>query len=128
MLLQKNISGVYSDEIFKEQNKIVEDKIRDIQVAKSDEMIARYNLEGITKFIKDKLQYPAKTYSESDLQQKRVLLCSIFPSGLVWSYEGYSNTLISPFYKAITDFNFCSNSIGRAARSRRIRGYSATAV
>jgi hypothetical protein len=128
VLLEKNMSGVYSDEIFKEQNRMVEEKIKDIQVAKNDELITKYNIEAMTKFVKNKLQHPVKTYTqdsknpelEPDIEQKRVLLCSIFPSGLVWSANGYSNTVISTYYKAIRDFSFASNSFGRAARSRLI--------
>ena len=32
VLIQKNMTGVYSDEIFKEQNKILESKIQTIQI------------------------------------------------------------------------------------------------
>ena len=100
-LIEKNISGVYSDEIFKEQNKTVEGKIQAIQITKSDNMIQKYNLEAITTFVKTKLGNITQTYLESSLQQKRVLLCSIFPSGLHWDGKAYLNTVISEFYTPI---------------------------
>ena len=100
-LIAKNISGVYSDDIFKEQNKTVEDKIQAIQITKSDDVIQKYNLEAITTFIKSKLENITQTYLDSDLQQKRVLLCSIFPSGLRWDGKAYLNTAISEFYTSI---------------------------
>ena len=53
-LIEKNLSGVYSDEIFKEQNKLLEDKIKGVQTAKSDAVIEKYNLEAITDFIQQK--------------------------------------------------------------------------
>lgn len=98
-LIEKNLNGTYSDDIFKEQNKILEEKIATIQVAKDETVIEKYNLETITSFIQAKLTNLAGTYEESDLERKRVLLCSIFPKGLMWSYPGYSNTQISPFYQ-----------------------------
>jgi DNA invertase Pin-like site-specific DNA recombinase len=115
-LIEKNLSGVYSDEIFKEQNKIVENKIKTIQVTKNDEMINKYNIEDIINFVKNKLQDLSQTYLESSLRQKRALLCSIYPSGLVWGENGYSNTVISQYWSAILDISDIKLSFG----SRRV--------
>ena len=96
-LIEKN-SGIYSDDIFKEQNRILEQKIATIQIAKDDDLITKYNIEDVTVFIREKFKNLAKTYQNSNLQQKRMLLCSIFPSGLVWNYPGYLNTEVNPCY------------------------------
>ena len=111
-LIQKNLDGTYSDDIFKEQNRILEEKIAAIQTAKDVATIEKYNLEAITKFIEDKFTDINNTYNEADLERKRVLLCSIFPKGLAWSYPGYSNTRISPFYKCFMDINDGKVGIG----------------
>lgn len=102
-LVEKNLLGVYSDEMFKEQNRLVEDKIRKAQYSKNDQMIGKYNIEATTQFIAEKFSDLPKTYKNSTLDQIRVLMCSIFPSGLVWDYPGYSNTKKSPFYQAFLD-------------------------
>jgi site-specific DNA recombinase len=102
-LIEKNLSGIYSDDIFKEQNKLLEEKIKAIQAAKNDTIIEKYNLEKITQFIQNKFTNLTKTLASSDLERKRVLMCSIFPQGLHWSYPGYSNTQISPFYRSFLD-------------------------
>ncbi len=117
-LIQKNLSGVYSDEVFKEQNKFLEDKIKDIQVTKDDALINKYNLEAITKFIKEKFENLAKTYMESNLEQKRVLLCSTMPLGAVWTYPGLSNTKISPYYQAILDLESSRGSFSAESGTR----------
>ena len=96
-LIHKNMSGVYSDDILKEQNKLLEEKIKAIQAAKNDTVIEKYNLEDISKFMMDKFTNLTETLSTSDLERKRVFMCSIFPQGLKWAYPGYSNTQISPF-------------------------------
>ncbi len=103
-LIQKNLSGIYSDEIFKEQNKLIEDQIAAVQITKDDALLAKYNLEAIVKFMKDKFANLGRTYQMSSLSQLRVLLCSIFPFGLRWDYPGYCNTQISPLYKSICIF------------------------
>ncbi len=103
-LIQKNLSGIYSDEIFREQNKLIEEQIVSLQITKDDALLAKYNLESIIKFMKDKFANLGRTYQLSNLSQIRVLLCSIFPSGMVWDYPGLSNTEISPLYQAIRVF------------------------
>lgn len=104
-LIQKNLSGVYSDEIFKEQNKLIEDQIAAVAVAKDDALLAKYNLEAIVTFMKDKFANLGRTYQLSSLSQLRVLLCSIFPFGLQWGYPDYYNTQISPIYQSIRMFD-----------------------
>lgn len=100
ILIQKNMDGVYSDDIFKEQNKVLEEKITAIHVAKNDTVLEKYNLEAISKTIENKLQNLNETFLTSDLEHRRFLLCWIFPKGLTWSYPGFSNTQISPFYRS----------------------------
>ncbi len=54
--------------------------------------------------MKNKFVHLSLTYNDSELPQKKTLLCSIFPSGVPWCYSGYSNTEISPYYQAILNF------------------------
>lgn len=104
-LIQKNLNGIYSDEIFKEQNKLIEDQIAAVQITKDDALLAKYNLEAIVQFMKEKFSNLDTTYQTSTLSQIRVLLCSIFPAGLTWNYPGYYNTQISPIYSSICQFD-----------------------
>ncbi len=103
VLIEKNLDGVYSDEIFKEQNAAIENRIISSQASKSDALIDQYNIEAITKFLNTKLANLDQTYETSTLSQLRCLLGSIFPSGIVWTYPGCSNRDISPLYQPILD-------------------------
>jgi hypothetical protein len=60
-LIEKNLSGIYSDDVFKEQNKLLEEKIKAIQAAKNDAVIEKYNLEAITTFTREKFRDLNKT-------------------------------------------------------------------
>ncbi len=100
-LVEKNLAGVYSDEIFKEQIKIVEDKILKAQIAKHDETFDKYDLNKLTDFIKTLLVDLAEAYKRSGLSQKKALLGAIFPSGLVWDYSGLAHPEIRPLYQSI---------------------------
>ncbi len=119
-LIEKNLKGIYGDDIFRDQNRLIEERIKDIQATKDDALIDKYNLEAITKFIKEKFENLAETYINSDLEQKRVLLCSTMPLGALWNYPGLSNTKISPYYQAILDIENPSDSLGAAEESRTL--------
>jgi DNA invertase Pin-like site-specific DNA recombinase len=110
-LIEKNLNGTYSDEIFREQNKLIEEQIAAVQMAKDDALLAKYNLEAIVKFMKEKFANLGQTYQLSNLHQIRVLMCSIFPSGMVWGYPGFLNTEISPIYQSIRMFESDSDSL-----------------
>jgi site-specific DNA recombinase len=116
ILIEKNLAGIYSDEIFKGQNKIIEEKVAAIQMTKNDELLTKYNIEEVTQFIAGKFKDLAKTYTDSNLQQKRMLLCSIFPSGLTYSYPGYLNTQISPYYQSMKNIEREAITSGRGER------------
>jgi len=101
VLVEKNISGVYSDEIFKEQNALIEDKITKAQIAKDETTFEKYNIEAITSFVKTLLADLGEAYRRSNVSQVKVLLGSIFPSKLAWSYNGTLNHSIIPLYQSI---------------------------
>lgn len=105
ILVQKNISGVYSDEVFKEQNAIIENKMVDAHIVKDESVIDKYNIDEVTSFIRTLLADLGETYKRSSLSQMKVLIGSIFPTGLAWNYEGGLNHQISPLYQAIRSFN-----------------------
>lgn len=104
-LVEKNLAGVYSDEVFKEQNVVIEDKMIRAQIVKEDSLIDKYNIDKVTGFIKTMLADLGETYKRSDLPQIKVLLGSIFPSGIAWCYNGTLNHTISPLYQAIHGFD-----------------------
>lgn len=104
-LVEKNISGIYSDEIFKEQNAIIEEKMTVAQIAKEDSTIDKYNIEDVVTFIRTLLSDLGETYKRSSQSQIKVLIGSIFPSGLSWSYQGTLNHQLSPIYQSINTFS-----------------------
>lgn len=108
LLVEKNMAGIYSDEVFKEQNSIIENRIIAAQASKSDTVLSQYNLDAIEEFIYAKLADLSKTFNDylekctpEHLSQLRCLLGSIFLSGIVWGYPGCSNREFSPVYRAI---------------------------
>ncbi len=100
-LVEKNLAGIYSDDIFKEQNIFIEDKILRAQIAKHDELFEKYDVPKITDFMKTMLADLGGFYSQSDISQKKAFLSSIFPLGITWNYPGYYNSKIGALYQFI---------------------------
>lgn len=117
-LIEKNLAGIYPDEIFKEQNAIIEEKIISVRATKDDSLLQKYNLEETVKFMKSFFVDLGNTYLKSSLTQKKALLSSIFNSKLSWSYPGFSNSQISPIYQSIRHFDEQSITLGATAWNR----------
>ncbi len=104
-LVQKNLSGVYSDEVFKEQSAIIESQMTKAQIAKNDATFDDYNIDKVISFMKTILADLGETYKKSSLSQLKVLLGSIFPTGIAWNDKTGLNTQISPLYQSISAFD-----------------------
>ncbi len=117
-LVEKNLSGIYSDEIFKEQNDILEEKLTSAYIAQDDSLVEKYNIEAVTGFMKTLLADLGETYKRSSISQNKVLLGSIFPTGLAWNYNGTLNHKISPLYRSIMDFDAGSIPLGGGGEIR----------
>lgn len=128
ILVEKNLNGTYSDEIFSEQNKMIESKMIALQSAKNDALISQYNIDKITTFIKKKISNLEETYSDpnTDLSQIRCFLRSIFLSGFKWEYPGCSNDELSPLYQPILEVEEKGFPHGDPSESRtRLHGMKA---
>jgi len=62
--------------------------------------------------MREKFADLGNSYQESDLEQIKVLLSSIFTSELTWDYFSFSNSKISKIYQYIFDFESVDVSIG----------------
>lgn len=104
-LVEKNLAGVYSDDIFKEQSSVIENQMVNAQIAKDDGTFDIYNIDAVTSFLKTILADLGETYKRSNIGQVKVLLSSIFASEVAWDYNGGLNSTISPKYQAILSFD-----------------------
>ena len=69
-------------------------------------------MNDVVSFLKTRLADVGETYKRSNIAQIKVLLGSIFLSGLAWNYEGPLNHNISPLYQAIRTFDEGIISLG----------------
>ena len=104
-LVEKNLSGIYSDEVYKEQNQIIEEKLTTAYISQDDSLVEKYNIEAVTGFTKTLLADLGEAYKRSSISQNKVLLGSMFPTGLFWDFSGTLNYKLSTIYQSILDFD-----------------------
>lgn len=100
-LVEGHMKKLYSDEIFLEQKAKLETQLLASNVVKNDNLCGQYDIEAITKFVKALLYDINKAYEVSDTAQKKILLGSIFPEGLVYDGGQLLNRSISPIFDTI---------------------------
>lgn len=105
VLVEKNMMGIYTDEIFTEQNALIEKKLQKAHVAKANSTLEKYDINKITVFVRDTLSDLGATYRRSTVPQVKALLGSIFPSGIQYNNDGTLNHEINPMYQAIFNFD-----------------------
>jgi DNA invertase Pin-like site-specific DNA recombinase len=105
LLVQKNMSGLYSDEIFKETARQIESELAVAHLVKSENLIDKYNIEEIIKFTSAILADLGRAYELSSLEQKRVLLGSIYEEKLQIVNKTNRTAHLSPLFALIDQFN-----------------------
>lgn len=118
MLVRGHMMGKYPDDIFEEEKAKLENQILACNIVKNDDLISQYDIESICGFIKALLSDLPKAYEVSDYGQKRALIGSIFPSGLVFDEGKVLNHDISPLFRAIEDISEDDVSLSRGGETR----------
>jgi hypothetical protein len=118
VLVQKNMLGIYTDEIFLEQNALLEKQLAAAQVAKSNTTLQKYDIQKLTAFICTTLSDLGETYKRSSVSQIQALLGSIFPSGISLNQNGTLNHEINSMYQWIFDFEKACVASGDPMRNR----------
>lgn len=120
VLVEKNMMGIYTDEIFMEQNALIEKKLQKAHVAKSNSTLEKYDIQKLTEFIKETLSDLGATYKRSTVPQVKALLGSIFPSGIQYSNDGTLNHEINPMYQAIFNYDTLGVVFGDPTENRTL--------
>ena len=118
ILVEKNMMGIYTDEIFMEQNALIEKKMTVVEVAKSDSTLEKYDIHKLSDFIKATLSDLGSTYKRSTVSQAKALIGSIFPLGISYNIDGTLNHEINPMYQAILNYDTQGISYGDPTGNR----------
>ena len=100
-LVEAFVKKQVPEDIYNEQKQKLESQIMATNIVLNDSTCDKYDLEGLINFIKALLYDLPKAYEVSDYGQKRILISSIYPSGLLYEQGNLLNSPISPLWSAI---------------------------
>jgi DNA invertase Pin-like site-specific DNA recombinase len=101
LLVEGHLKGLYPDDIFKEQRERLENKLLATKIIENDNICEKYDIEVTTNFTKALLKDLVKAYEHSDYGQKKILIGSIYPLGLVVTEGVLLNPEVCPMFRAI---------------------------
>lgn len=87
-IIKKNLAGIYSNEIYKEQMATAEGKLDKLNLLRQNQILKQYDAIKLNKMLDNKLKHLDKTYQKLTPSQIRVFVSLVFQEGLVWEYEG----------------------------------------
>ncbi len=109
-LVDKNLKGIYSDEIFQEQLQVIEDEILVKKTLKSEASLENVDIDVIVNFMNNFLCNIHKAWIEGSLQQKKLLLGSIFPKNITYGNGGFRTAELGLPFNVIKGFGTPSTS------------------
>jgi hypothetical protein len=93
------------------------------EIVINDSLCDNYDIDSATAFVKALLYDLPKAYAVSDYGQKRVLLGSIFPSGVTYKDGKLLNPEVSPIFRAIDEVVSPSVNFSAGKRTRTSTSY-----
>ena len=113
-LVLNHLRKVYTDEIYEDQSKKIGVKITALEAVLGENIFYKYTMDQTEQFVREKFKDLGQTYEDSEPGERRVLLGSICPAGLVWQYPGLSNQQFSAEYQAFLNVRTNQNALGVA--------------
>lgn len=117
VLIEKNLKGIYSDELFQEEIERIEAEIIVCKTQQAEDKMDELNIEILVQFMKNMINNIDRAWSEGDLKQRRLIAGSIFPDGLVYEKHNYQTMKFAPPFNLIFNFNPASVTFGVVDRT-----------
>jgi len=102
-LIEKNLKGVYPDELFKEQLTKIDEEILVKKSLLSESEMDKIDIETLLNFASRFLEDFPRLWVNSNLEQKQRLQAAIFPEGLVWNYSGFRTPQLSLCFQLLQE-------------------------
>lgn len=101
-LIEKNLSGVISDSILKQQLSYIEKEITELQASLLNAQENEQNPVELLEFAENYLKYPSIFWENAKLHTKLKLQWFEFPSGIIFENEKFRTAQIASIYNVKT--------------------------
>lgn len=112
VLVEKNLTGVYDDELFTERNEELKDKIAVKKLQITEGSIDKLDIETICTFAEHFITNLSQTWRTADLDTKQRIQEIIFPNGVVYDFPGLRINSLSCLFEVLGDSNVSENHLG----------------
>ncbi|MDC0449057.1 recombinase family protein [bacterium] len=112
ILVQKNLTGIYDDELFCEQDEELKNKIVVKKVQISESSMEKLDIDTICDFANHFLNNIAQTWRKADLATKQRLQEIIFPEGVQYCFPGFRTTVLSCLFNVLMDYDASDERLG----------------
>lgn len=112
MIVEKNIKGVYSDNISKEQLTQVKKEVDRLSTKLHDINNNQLKPDEISSFAHDFLTNLRTTWETSSLEEKQRLQTIIFPDGVFYEFPGIRTTTLSPIFNVLKMYEEGNSNLG----------------
>ncbi len=89
IVVRKNVSGIFSDEITKEQIESIKKQIADLETESKKIRLYSSNMQQLRDLFRGLIEDFYSTYQKATVPQRQILLHFLFPGGLIWDYDGF---------------------------------------
>lgn len=116
---QKHLRGIYTDEMFQEQNQIIEDQILVKKTIQSEAKLQEIDIDILVNFMNNFLWNVGKAWEAGTLEERKLLTGSIFPKNISYLYPGFRTAELGLSFKLIKQFrgNTTSFWVGEEIRT-----------
>jgi DNA invertase Pin-like site-specific DNA recombinase len=98
-LVHKHLSGIYTDEVFYEQNTLLSANIDRLKVSTNIASLQKYTLATCKEYISSQLVNLYETYTHLSADNRKAILSTMFPHGFTWHYPGLTFSKINPLFE-----------------------------
>ncbi len=117
-IVEKNLKGIYSDEVYQEQTENIENQILVIRSSLSEAKLQKIDIDIVANFMNNFLWNLAKAWQEGTLSQRKILTGSIYPKNVIYDFPRFRTTDLGPCFKLISQFKNTPPSLWVAEGTR----------
>ncbi|MEK7095637.1 MAG: recombinase family protein [Patescibacteria group bacterium] len=99
LIIEKNLKGTYSDDVYKEQMAIIEDEVLAKNIIMSESKLSVVDIDVVVEFMKNFLWNIDKAWLDANLMQRKALLGSIYPENLIYENGRFRTTKLGPCFE-----------------------------
>ena len=111
-LLKKNLDGIYDDDLFKEHDEELKNRILVLNIQIKDAGMKKLDIETICTFANHFINNLSQTWRNADLDTKQRLQEIIFPNGVFYEYPGFRTDTLSCLFEVLRDSSASNDHLG----------------